>query len=115
MSIQSLSAVAAAVPGAASAKPAASPAAGQSADAPASPAPAPTPQQVENAVAQVQEFLAPVAQNLQFSVDTESGKTVVKLIDAKSQEVLRQIPSEEMLAIARALGRLQGMLVSQKA
>lgn len=70
--------------------------------------------QVQDAVAQVQKFVEPVAQNLQFSVDMESGKTVVRLIDVRSKEVLRQIPSEEMLAIARALGKLQGMLVNQK-
>jgi len=41
--------------------------------------------------------------NLNFSIDSDSGRTVVKVIDTSSDEVIRQIPSEEMLALARYL------------
>lgn len=38
--------------------------------------------------------------NLQFSMDDESGKMVVKVMDAEKDEVIRQIPPEEVLALA---------------
>ncbi len=44
---------------------------------------------------------------LNFSVDEESGKPVVKVIDFETKEVIRQIPSEEVLTMAKAIKRLQ--------
>lgn len=83
------------------------------------PVPAATPaeqqQQLEAAVKAVQEFTQPMANSLEFSLDDESGRTIVKVVDTSTDEVIRQIPSEEMLEIARALDRLQGLLVRQKA
>lgn len=72
-------------------------------------------QQLEAAVKAVAQFAKPMAGNLEFSLDDETGKTVVKVVDATTNELIRQIPSEEMLEIARALDRLQGILVRQKA
>jgi flagellar protein FlaG len=54
-------------------------------------------------------------QNVQFSLDSGSGKVIVKVIDAATKQVLRQIPSEEMLEIAKSLDRLRGLLVNQRA
>jgi len=53
--------------------------------------------------------------SLNFSVDHDLGKVVVKVMDSATKEVIKQIPSEEMLAIARALDKLQGLLVQAKA
>lgn len=54
--------------------------------------------------------------DLQFSIDRESQRTVVKLMDSKTGEVIRQYPSEAALAISRSIGRIQnGMLLDQKA
>ncbi|MBL8446161.1 MAG: flagellar protein FlaG [Zoogloeaceae bacterium] len=72
-------------------------------------------QAIQQAVADLQETIAPVAQDLQFSIDKDSGRTVVKIVDSATDKVLRQIPSEEILAIAKALDKLQGLLVKQEA
>ncbi len=72
-------------------------------------------QQVEAAVKAVKEFIQPMASNLAFEMDDDSGRTVIKITEASSGELIRQIPSEEMLEIAKALDRLQGLLVKQKA
>lgn len=53
--------------------------------------------------------------NLQFTIDEETGLDVVKVVDMESKEVIRQIPSKEVLAIAQAFDRLQGLLVRDKA
>jgi flagellar protein FlaG len=44
-----------------------------------------------------------VQRRLHFSIDEASGKTIVKVIDRESDKVIRQIPTEEMLALARRL------------
>ena len=72
-------------------------------------------QDVEAAVKAVKEFIQPMASNLAFEMDDDSGRTVIKITEASSGELIRQIPSEEMLEIAKALDRLQGLLVKQKA
>ncbi|HUW50199.1 MAG TPA: flagellar protein FlaG [Sulfuricella sp.] len=54
------------------------------------------------------------ASDLEFNVDEGTGKVVVKVVDKATKEVIRQIPSEEMLSIARSLDKLQGLLIKQK-
>jgi len=76
------------------------------------------------AVEDVKKIAATVARNLQFSIDKDTGETVVKVVDATSGETIRQIPSEEMLAIAKAFKALEktgeeklpaGLLLKNKA
>jgi flagellar protein FlaG len=74
-----------------------------------------TAEQVEQMVKEVKQVVEQVAQNLRFSVDESTGRTVITVTDAATKEVIRQIPSEEMLAVARALGRLQGLLLRKEA
>ncbi|MBL8491536.1 MAG: flagellar protein FlaG, partial [Rhodocyclaceae bacterium] len=42
-------------------------------------------------------------------------KTVVKVVDGQTGKMIRQIPSEELLAIAESIDRMQGLLLRQKA
>lgn len=56
---------------------------------------------VEQAVSQVNEFVQSLSRDLQFMVDEDSGRTVIKVLDTQTKEVIRQIPPEEMLRIAR--------------
>ena len=71
--------------------------------------------QLKAVVQNANRALSQVASNLEFSLDQQSGKTVVKVVDTNTQEVIRQIPSPEMLEIAHALDRVQGLLLKQKA
>lgn len=52
---------------------------------------------------------------LQFSVDEASGRTVIKLVNAETDEVIRQIPSEELLQLQERLGRLEEVIFSDYA
>ena len=70
---------------------------------------------VQKAVDQIQNFTDKVARNLKFSIDEDTGKTVVKLLDTQTQEVIRQFPTEEAISIARTLDKVQGLLFSDKA
>ena len=71
---------------------------------------------VEQAVAKVKVQIQAISNNsLDFAIDDSSGKTIVRVTDRESGELIRQIPSQEMLEIARSMDRLQGILVKQKA
>ncbi len=50
----------------------------------------------------IAHFVKSVNSNLQFRVDEASGRTVVTVLDGETQEVIRQVPSEELLRMARA-------------
>lgn len=75
-----------------------------------------SPEQVQEAVQSMNDFAASTLNSsLNFSVDNDTGKTIVKVMDSETKEVLKQIPSEEMVAIAKAVDKLKGLLVHQKA
>jgi flagellar protein FlaG len=67
--------------------------------------------QQEEAHAQAQGN--PQNPSLRFHVDADTGKTVAELVDHQGQ-VLRQMPTEEALEIAKAIGKMQGMFVDLK-
>jgi len=72
----------------------------------------PQPEQVQKAVESLKQLIETKAPNsLAFSIDESTGKTFVRITDAETGEMIRQIPSEEMLDIARSLDKMQGMLV----
>ncbi|MBK7590163.1 MAG: flagellar protein FlaG [Betaproteobacteria bacterium] len=75
----------------------------------------PPAEEVHAAVTQANRTMAALSASLMFEVDAETQTTVVKVVDTSDNRVLRQIPSQEMLDIAQALDRLQGMLVRDQA
>jgi flagellar protein FlaG len=48
--------------------------------------------------------------SLQFSVDETSGQTVVQVIDADTEELVRQIPAQELIDVKNALDKYRGIL-----
>jgi flagellar protein FlaG len=71
--------------------------------------------QLEKAVAQANRQMSAVAPSLQFEIDPDTQVVVIKLVDREDQRVLRQVPSAEMLEIARALERMQALLLRTRA
>lgn len=59
--------------------------------------------ELEQAVGETSQL---VRRDLNFVIDESVGTAVVKIIDSKSKEVVRQIPPEEMLALARRMKEL---------
>lgn len=71
--------------------------------------------QVRQAAEAIAKTIQSLSRNLEFSVDETSGRPIVKVIDKETRELIRQIPSEEVLAIAKALDKFQGLLIQQQA
>ncbi|HZX28835.1 MAG TPA: flagellar protein FlaG [Telluria sp.] len=76
---------------------------------------APPQEQLDQAVANINKTLQDLSQDLEFSVDKDSNRTIVKVVDQKTKEVIRQIPSPEALEIAKALDTVRGLLIKQTA
>ena len=64
-------------------------------------------EQIENTVSILNEFVQTNSRQLKFSVDEGSNKQVVKVTDSESGEIIRQIPSEEVLRLSERLQELQ--------
>lgn len=60
---------------------------------------------LEQAVSQLNDYVQNLQRTLQFTVDEESGKDVVTVSDVDTKEIIRQYPSEEVLAIARQISQ----------
>ncbi len=85
-------------------------------------APAATPQaqrssesDVASAVEKLNDFASKNASDLNFSKDQDTGKTIVKVVDKATDAVIREIPSEEAIAIAKSIDKMQGLLINHKA
>ena len=85
----------------------------QTAAAVQQPASVPSMEQLTEAVKHINKNLP--TQGVEFAIDSDTERTVVKVIDQGTKEVLRQIPSEEVLSIAKALDKLQGLLIKHEA
>lgn len=57
--------------------------------------------QLEEDVALLNEIGASQPPALKFNIDDETGRTIVRMMDRETNEVLRQIPGEDFMAIAR--------------
>ena len=71
--------------------------------------------QVKSAVKSINQAIQVSAPDIQFSVDSDTDKLVVKIVDQQTKQVLRQIPTEEVIEIAKSLDKLQGLLIKQTA
>jgi flagellar protein FlaG len=74
-----------------------------------------SPAEIAAAVERANTALRQVTSSIEFHVDPSTKRMIVKLIDKSDGHVLRQVPSEEMLDIARALEHMQARLVQGKA
>jgi len=62
-----------------------------------------TKEDLEKAVSHLKDYVQNMKRDMDFSVDDKTGRFVVKVYDSETRELIRQIPSEEMLAISRHL------------
>ena len=58
-------------------------------------------EELQNVVKRLNENVQMVNRDLQFSVDEQSGRSVIRVVNAETQELVRQIPSEEILRISQ--------------
>ncbi|WP_295401271.1 flagellar protein FlaG [uncultured Thiocystis sp.] len=74
-----------------------------------------TVEQVAQAVDRINQMMQNGQQTLSFQLDDDSGQMVVRVTDAQTKEVIRQIPSEETLKFAEYVDGLVGLIFNKKA
>jgi len=75
----------------------------------------PTRDVVAKAAEQIQSFVQSMGRNLNFSIDKTTGYHVVRVMNPDTNEIVRQLPSEELLRIAQHMEQLNSALVNQRA
>lgn len=79
----------------------------------------PTTAQLQSAVDNINKAMKQSNANIEFSIDKDTKQQIIKVVESQTGEVIRQFPSEEILAISRAIDHMQemqqGLLVKQQA
>ena len=69
----------------------------------------------ETAMKDIQHFISSQASSVRISKDETSGHMIVQLVDPDTGEVIRTLPSEELLRLARSFEMLGNKMVHQVA
>lgn len=77
----------------------------------------PTATQLRNAVEHINVAMRQSKSNVEFTIDSDSKRTVIKVVESNTGDVIRQYPTEEVIAIAHAIDKMQqrGLLLKQEA
>jgi flagellar protein FlaG len=78
-------------------------------------APAVDEQSVREAVAAINRAAKALNNSVQLSLDSGSGRAIVRVVDSETGQLIRQIPSEEALELRQALDRIAGLLIHRTA
>lgn len=69
---------------------------------------------IQDRVVELNSYMQNLNRSLQFSVDDQSGDTVIRVIDSETDELIRQIPAEELLVVRSSLEEYRGMLLEMR-
>ena len=70
--------------------------------------------ELDQALARVREVFQKADSRVEFSVDPDLGRVIVKIMDGESGTVIRQIPQQEVLDLAKSLETPTGLLLHHK-
>ncbi len=75
----------------------------------------PPEEKLDSAATEMNKYVQNMQRDLHFSVDEDSGETVIKVVESQSQRLIRTIPSEEFLSISREFNQGVGLLLKARA
>lgn len=75
----------------------------------------PDPEALRQSVAAANRSARSLGSSVQFNLDAQSGKVIVRVVEKETGQLIRQIPSEEMLELRRALDRIAGLVIDETA
>jgi len=59
--------------------------------------------QLQKAVSKLNDYVQNLQRKLSFSVSAETGRTIIKVYDAETDELIRQIPPDETIRLAESI------------
>ena len=69
---------------------------------------------IDQASIQIQETLGAIDFRLNFSVDPDTQTVIAKVVNAQTGKVIREIPPPELLALAKSMKEMEGVLFDEK-
>ncbi len=72
-------------------------------------------EELDQALTRVREVFQKADSRVEFSIDPDLDRVVVKILDGESGTVIRQIPQQEVIELAKRLERPTGLLLHHKA
>ena len=73
------------------------------------------PKQLDDTIEELNQRMQAWSTGLRFSVDEDAQRVVVSIVDTASGEVIRTVPSDAVLKVAKMIVQLQGQIVDTKA
>ena len=67
---------------------------------------------IQEAVNKLQDYVDKYDRDLKFSIDDDTGRTVVRLLDA-DRNVVKQYPSEDILSLISNLEQNKGLFIGE--
>lgn len=74
-----------------------------------------TSEQLDKVAQKLQDFVGEMNKGLEFSVDKDSGRDVIKVIDKNSGDLIKQYPTEEVLDLVAKLSEATGNFINTDA
>lgn len=68
-------------------------------------------EELELAVAKLNDYVQNTERKLNFQLDEEAGVTIIRVFDRQSEELIRQIPTEEAVSLAQKLNQEEPLLL----
>jgi len=75
----------------------------------------PSSQQLEQAAENLNKHVQNLQRDLHFSINDDTGETVIRVVDSASQKTIRTIPSDEFLSMTQQLNQSVGILLNAQA
>jgi flagellar protein FlaG len=69
---------------------------------------------LEKIIKEMNQFIQIFNSRIAFELDKDTGKTILKIIDPQTNEVIRQIPPEELLRISKRISELLGLIINAR-
>ena len=76
--------------------------------------PAASEQEIAETITEMNRFLDSMKRNISFSIDEELGSSVIVVKDSENDEVIRQLPSEELIVLRKKMDDVAGILFDTK-
>ncbi len=70
--------------------------------------------ELEEAVSQIQDYVQSIRRDIRFRVDEDSGRTIIRVTNSETDELIRQIPPDEILAVTQYIQESQGLLFREQ-
>ena len=71
------------------------------------------PKEIQHAVAQMNELAKAMNHRLSFSIDDETHDVIVKVVDAQTDKVIRELPPAELQKLHRSIKEAVGLLINK--